>query len=95
MRISFQNSASLGAIPPSYLQDYLKVQGWLQVASLEDIGTTWIFNSKDDQYSIFLPVSDTFSDYPLRVANILATLAEVEHLSINDIYRRIISEIAS
>lgn len=92
MNINLHDPTVLVAATPNHFQHYLNAQGWFQVASLEGTGTTWIFNAEDDQYSIFLPESDTFSDYPLRAANILATLAEVEHQPITDIYRQVIAQ---
>jgi hypothetical protein len=92
MNINLHDPSVLVAVTPNHIQHYLNAQGWFQVASLEGKGTTWIFNAEDDQYSIFLPESDAFADYPLRVAHILATLAEVELEPISDIYMQIIGQ---
>ena len=60
---------------------YLTTHGWREERTLPPAGTMFVFDDKDDggkAITLFVPASNTLDDYPLRVADVVDTVAAVE-----------------
>jgi hypothetical protein len=69
-------------VSPLQVAAYLHARGWQQVSVDRDRAATWTLPARDgseeDYFEALLPLRTDFSDYPLRIADLLGVLAEAE-----------------
>lgn len=67
----------LRAIQPAQLAAYLRAQGWQEHPGVAGHYTVWLpaGDNDSDEVDILLPIKNTFSDYPGRIAAALRLLA--------------------
>ena len=80
-----EHYATLDDIPISVVYTYLATHGWEQVEPYGDRGHFWKFDK--DGPEIMVPTSSAFSDYALRLWQVLDTLSETEERSSLEILR--------
>ena len=80
-----EHYTALDEIPTSVVSAYLAAHGWQQVESYGDKGHFWRFD--EDGPEVMVPASRDFSDYALRLWQILDTLSETEERGSLEILR--------
>jgi len=80
------DAAALAARTPAELSAYLRARGW-DLASRTPSGATWTHELDGQEVEILQPLDHELRDYPLRVADALATLAAFEGRSELDVLR--------
>jgi hypothetical protein len=66
---------------PASIRTYLNAHGWREEKSLPPAGVMYLLSSipgSDGPVTVFVPDLERADDYPLRVAEVVATLAGVE-----------------
>ena len=71
-----EHYTALNGIHPDVVSAYLSVHGWSRVESHGDKGDFW--SLKKGRVEVMVPASSAFSDYSLRLWQILDTLSETE-----------------
>lgn len=83
MNVQIRDRAALMALTPSDVAAYLQGGVWIRAGGRPGEFAIW----RTDDREIVLPLDPTVSDYSLRIAEVLASLAEVEQRSPLEILR--------
>jgi len=78
MKATIRDAATIAALPPLEIAQYLRATGWQQVDLQDGRCSVWSLNG---QFEVLLPLNIAFKDFPLRIAEVLAVLAQAEHRS--------------
>lgn len=92
MTKAIRDIETLKSIHPNQVIAYLERTGWQKESSIQDKAEIWILkkNDSDQDYAdILLPLDTSFQDYPLRMSEILVTLATIEDNSQQEIFKAI------
>lgn len=81
MKASIRDKTVLQSIEPDELTSYLQAQDWQRESYQPEKSSTWIRHSHSTTYEILVPLSRSFRDYPVRLAEVLETLETAENRS--------------
>lgn len=88
MKVAIQDPIALRALKPLELATYLRAKGWRQEADLYGKGSLWVWRSPEGRdFDVALPAKRELGDYPLRISELVQTLAEAEGRSQLDVLR--------
>jgi hypothetical protein len=73
-------------IRPLDVAAYLRFHGWKKINEKEGVFSVWVQDENlEDAGDLLLPLRPDFRDYPLRIAEVLKTLAETEGRELTEI----------
>lgn len=80
MRANGQDSSALTALKPLEVASYLRVHGWRKEAEIDGKGSVWVLPAAAgrDEADVTLPLRRDLVDFPLRMGDVLRTLAQTE-----------------
>jgi hypothetical protein len=86
MILSARDPHLLKTLDPQDIACHLKQRGWnLEVTLAHDIAQIWRMVQGDRSYELLLPLDQKLDDFVLRIADVLATLSDVENRTKEDI----------
>ena len=77
------------------IHNYLEAHGWHECDPITPVGVMFEFERLSDdnqQITVFVPAHTEFDDYPLRVSDIVDTLAPVERRSKDAVWADLLAE---
>lgn len=82
MKVAILDENILRAINPVKVNDYLQRKGWIEQQVINNKAKLWVINSdQENEAQVFLPLRSDFSDFPIRMRELLETLEVVENRS--------------
>jgi hypothetical protein len=86
MILSARDPQLLKTLDPQDISHHLKQRGWSMEATLaNDVAQIWRIKQDDRSHEILLPLDQKLDDFALRLSDVIATLAEVEDRTKEDI----------
>lgn len=87
------DQGALAALKPLEVASYLRVHGWQQEAELDGRGSVWVLPAATDreEADVTLPLSRSLADFPLRMTEVIRTLAQVERRREEEVVRDLLT----
>jgi hypothetical protein len=91
VKASISDREQLQGLDPVEIASYLQAKGWQRDESGYERAAVWTIEvNSGKSYEVLIPTDASVRDFPLRVAELLRTLADVEQRSQLDIMRDIL-----